>query len=193
MADSTRRREPAHPRAFDVRGTPIRRLTKRDRPAYALLCPAPPSYVQSSPRQADSTATDNPSWGYTRIQGALINLEIQVGQGTIRRILKDHLIEPAPSRGRRELLVFAAGAPRGKPHRLEAVRQLIIGLNGMEGLCFGTLVRGLRQRASIHTAEPRVARSIQARRLLFALMPGHAVIAISAMPFNSTEVAPSRA
>src|ERR1700722_20086197 len=29
-------------------------------------------------------ATDNPSWGYTRIQGALLNLDIQVGRGTIR-------------------------------------------------------------------------------------------------------------
>src|SRR5579859_1038137 len=46
-------------------------------------------------------ATDNPSWGYTRIQGALTNLDIRVGRGTIRCILKDHLIEPAPSRGRR--------------------------------------------------------------------------------------------
>jgi putative transposase len=46
-------------------------------------------------------ATDNPSWGYTRIQGALINLDIRVGRGTIRRILRDHLIEPVRSRGRR--------------------------------------------------------------------------------------------
>jgi len=36
-----------------------------------------------------------------RIQGALINLDIHVSRGTIQRILKDHLIEPAPSRGRR--------------------------------------------------------------------------------------------
>ena len=46
-------------------------------------------------------AKDNPSWGYTRIQDALINLDIKVERGTIRRILMDHLIEPAPSRGRR--------------------------------------------------------------------------------------------
>ena len=46
-------------------------------------------------------AHENPSWGYTRIHGALLNLDIKVGRGTIRRILKDHLIEPAPGRARR--------------------------------------------------------------------------------------------
>jgi putative transposase len=46
-------------------------------------------------------ATENPSWGYTQIQGALINLNVQLGRDTIRRILQDHLIEPATSRGRR--------------------------------------------------------------------------------------------
>jgi putative transposase len=45
-------------------------------------------------------AKENPSWGYTRILGALRNLDIKVGRGTVRRILKDHLIEPAPTRGR---------------------------------------------------------------------------------------------
>jgi hypothetical protein len=30
-----------------------------------------------------------------------MDLDIKVGRGTIRRILKDHLIEPAPARGRR--------------------------------------------------------------------------------------------
>jgi len=46
-------------------------------------------------------ATENPSWGYTRILGALSNLGIQLGRGTIQRILKDHLIEPAPIRRKR--------------------------------------------------------------------------------------------
>jgi putative transposase len=46
-------------------------------------------------------AGDNPSWGYTRIQGAMANLGHMLGRGTIRRILTDHEIEPAPLRGKR--------------------------------------------------------------------------------------------
>ena len=34
-------------------------------------------------------ATENPNWGYTRILGALSNLSIHLGRGTIQRILKD--------------------------------------------------------------------------------------------------------
>ena len=43
-------------------------------------------------------AVDNPSWGYTRIKGALANVGHQVGRGTIANILKEHGIEPAPER-----------------------------------------------------------------------------------------------
>ena len=46
-------------------------------------------------------AQDNPSWGYTRIQGALANLSHKVGRGTVANVLKRNGIEPAPERGKR--------------------------------------------------------------------------------------------
>lgn len=46
-------------------------------------------------------ALENPSWGYTRIQGALANLGHEVGRGTIANILREQGLEPAPERGKR--------------------------------------------------------------------------------------------
>src|SRR6267154_5908051 len=40
-------------------------------------------------------ALENPSWGYTRIRGALANLGHQVGRGAIANILRDSGIDPA--------------------------------------------------------------------------------------------------
>lgn len=43
-------------------------------------------------------AEENPTWGYTRIQGALKNLGHQVGRSTIARILRSSGISPVPDR-----------------------------------------------------------------------------------------------
>jgi transposase InsO family protein len=43
-------------------------------------------------------ATENPTWGYTRIRGGLTHLGHDVARNTIKAILKDHGIEPAPER-----------------------------------------------------------------------------------------------
>jgi putative transposase len=46
-------------------------------------------------------ATRNTGWGYTRLRGALKNVGYAVGRNTIKRILKERGIEPAPLRRRR--------------------------------------------------------------------------------------------
>ena len=45
-------------------------------------------------------AQENPTWGYTRLRGALKNLGHELGRNTIKRLLAEHGIAPAPERGR---------------------------------------------------------------------------------------------
>ncbi len=44
-------------------------------------------------------ALDNPSWGYTRIAGAIYNLGIKVSRNTVANILKEKGISPSGDRG----------------------------------------------------------------------------------------------
>ena len=46
-------------------------------------------------------ARENPGWGYTRLRDALRHLGHEIGRTTVKRILLDHGIEPAPERGRK--------------------------------------------------------------------------------------------
>ena len=50
---------------------------------------------------AVTMAKENPEWGYTRIRDALANLGHRIGRNTVKRILQDHGIEPAPERSKR--------------------------------------------------------------------------------------------
>jgi hypothetical protein len=45
-------------------------------------------------------AGSNPTWGYTRLRGALRHLGHEIGRNTIKRILQDHGIVAAPERGK---------------------------------------------------------------------------------------------
>ncbi len=45
-------------------------------------------------------ARGNPTWGYTRIRGALYNLGHEIGRNTIKRILLENGLDPAPLRGK---------------------------------------------------------------------------------------------
>jgi putative transposase len=51
-------------------------------------------------------ATENPTWGYTRIRGGLKRVGHDVARNTIKVMLEDHGIEPGPERvsGRRLVL-----------------------------------------------------------------------------------------
>jgi hypothetical protein len=58
---------------------------------------------RSQPRQTTDIvqlvlrmANDNPSWGYTRIRGALHNLGHDIGRNTIKRTLHEAGLKPAP-------------------------------------------------------------------------------------------------
>ena len=43
-------------------------------------------------------AQENPGWGFTRIRGALRNVGHEIGRNTIKRILHENGIDPAPLR-----------------------------------------------------------------------------------------------
>jgi putative transposase len=68
---------------------------------YSKRRPGRPGVLPEIRRLVVRMATENPRWGYTRIQGALKNLNHRVARSTIATILKAQGIPPSgPLRGR---------------------------------------------------------------------------------------------
>ncbi len=63
--------------------------------------PGRPRVADEIARLTVRMAQENPSWGYTTISGALFNLGHTVARETVRNILKEHGIVPAPERRKR--------------------------------------------------------------------------------------------
>jgi hypothetical protein len=57
-----------------------------------------PGFMKEIRRLILQMAEDNPTWGYSRIQGALRHLNHRVARSTVAKIMKEHGIEPSPER-----------------------------------------------------------------------------------------------
>lgn len=78
-----------------------RRLIARKYDGSARRGPGRPGKAREIRDLVVRMARENPTWGYTRLQGALANLGHEVGRTTVKRILENHGLDPAPERGRR--------------------------------------------------------------------------------------------
>ena len=78
-----------------------RRLVARKYDGSARRRPGRPVTPRAIATLVVRMAVENPCWEYTRIRGALANLGHQIGRNTVKRILLDHGIAPAPERGQR--------------------------------------------------------------------------------------------
>ncbi len=63
--------------------------------------PGRPRVMETIRELVLTVAKENSTWGYTRICGALANMGHEVGRNTVKRILAEHRIEPAPARDKR--------------------------------------------------------------------------------------------
>ncbi len=75
-----------------------RQLIARKYDGSSKRRPGRPRVMEVIRELAIRMAKGNERWGYTRIQGALSNLGHRVSRSTVRRILKDQGIDPAPQR-----------------------------------------------------------------------------------------------
>lgn len=77
-----------------------RRLVANKYDGSGMRGPAPRRRTADIVALVVRIARENPSWGYTRLRGALSNLGYELGRNTIKRILIGAGIDPAPERGK---------------------------------------------------------------------------------------------
>lgn len=100
--------------------TPLRwhrQLIKRKRTYRKAGKPGRPPLDPSVVAAVVRSARQNPRWGYGRIQGELRKSGIDVGAGSVRRILKAHGLQPAPRRDGPSWAEFLRAQAHGD-HRL---------------------------------------------------------------------------
>jgi putative transposase len=78
-----------------------RRLIARKYDGSESRGPGRPRTAEDIAELVVRMAKESPSWGYTRIRDALGNLGHEIGRNTVKRILLEHGIEPAPERSKR--------------------------------------------------------------------------------------------
>jgi putative transposase len=78
-----------------------RRLIARKYDGSKRRGPGRPRTAEAIAELVVRMATECPTWGYTRIRDALHNLGHEIGRNTVKRILLEHGIEPAPERSKR--------------------------------------------------------------------------------------------
>ena len=76
-----------------------RRLVAKKYDGSTRRRPGRPSTTPNIAALVVRMASENPTWGYTRIRGGLKCLGHDVARNTINAILRDHGIAPAPERG----------------------------------------------------------------------------------------------
>jgi len=102
-------------------------------------------------------AQENPGWGYTRIRGALRNVGHEIGRNTIKRILNENGIDPAPPR-QMPWKTFLSSLGCDRSHRLLQRRSAHPG-----GL--GQAFRALRDRLEVSQGRNRRDRAATGRRV----------------------------
>jgi len=78
-----------------------RRLVARKYDGSSTRRPGRPKTAAEIERLVLTMARENLSWGYTRIGGALYNLGHEIARSTIKRMLDEKGIDPAPERRKR--------------------------------------------------------------------------------------------